>query len=259
MSWEKDVVAGAFRKKFGLKNMILDNCSNFDCITFSKRDGSLVVSFVYPNVTAEGILFRYMVIKRYNSEKDKVEELTLFDDNIYFESYHWPVTELNVDFDTSVHLFDYDWRDIEENLKFMHELDMDKSINGFEILCTALSNLNILLSTVNYCKVAGLEIKDREIYSYIETHKDYSLNYTWFRTAYKSGATEVEIDKEGDRYQISFSGGRDLVMECNPMEAVNDAEPKIFGIREFATKFNSLQKQGDSCDELVKERLKGVQ
>lgn len=159
MSWKKEVVTRAFRKKFGLKNMILDNCCNFECITFSKRDGSLVVSFVYPNVTAKGISLRYMVIKRYSSEKDKVEELILFDDNIQMESYHWPVTELNVDFDSSVHLFDYEWRDIEENLKFMHELDMDKSINGFEILCRALSNLNITLSTVNSCKVAGLEIR----------------------------------------------------------------------------------------------------
>ena len=258
MSWKKEVVTRAFRKKFGLKNMILDNCCNFECITFSKRDGSLVVSFVYPNVTAEGISLRYMVIKRYSSEKDKVEELTLFDDNIQMESYHWPVTELNVDFDSSVHLFDYEWRDIEENLKFMHELDMDKSINGFEILCRALSNLNIPLSTVNSCKVAGLEIKDRKIYSYIEAHKDYSLNYAWFRTTYKSGATEVEINKEGDSYQISFSGDRDLVMKCNPMEAVNDAESKILEIRKFASEFDSLQKRGESCDELVKERLKGV-
>ena len=140
----------------------------------------------------------------------------------------------------------------------MHKLDMDKSINGFEILCTALNNLNIPLSTVNSCKVAGLEIKDREIYSYIEAHKDYSLNCAWFRTTYKSGATEVKINKEGDRYQISFSGDRGLVMKCNPMDAVNDAESKILGIRKFASEFNSLQKRGERCDELVKERLKGV-
>ena len=47
-------------------------------------------------------------------------------------------------------------------------------------------------------------------------------------------------------------------MKCNPMEAVNDAESKILGIRKFVSEFDSLQKRGESCDELVKERLKGV-